>query len=445
MAAAYLWIFFPIFLGVFFFLYPFRRTMYRWGTFIALMLAILAWTVPLDTPFRFAGLSLKVSSSLSLLGRSLSFDKQTVYLLILLYSITAMWFYGVHLLPGMEVLIPWGFLFNGLLLTLLTVHPFLYAAIVLEALGFLLLFLPRPPSLGILRFLAHQTLAFPLLLLSASLGSDPSIMSDAARAPFVIALLGVALTLSVGIFPFHSWMPLLGAELHPYFASFLLWLLPLSTLSFAGGILEQFSLYPDLFSFFRIGGLLMILLGSGAMLVERHWGRALGFAVVLETGYGLLSLSLGENGRFILLASLFPRSLSLVLWGFSLSILYRQSNGSEQHNLEGLGRRFPFAAISLILAIFSMAGFPLLANFPWRLSLWNELSTHSLLWGFLFLLSLSGILGYALRAFNALFTKKSESDQWQGEERLDEQILLSLGIVFLLILGLFPQILLRLL
>jgi NADH-quinone oxidoreductase subunit N len=442
LTAAYLWIFLPILLGIFFFTAS-RRTMYRWGTLSALGLAILAWLVPLDTPFHFAGLNLKVSSSFDFLGRSLSFDKQAVYILILLYGITAMWFYGVHLLQKTEVLIPWGFLFNGLLLTLLTVRPFLYAAIVLEALGFLLLFLLRPPSPGILRFLAHQTLAFPFLLLAASFGSEPRIMSDAARAPFVIALLGVGLALSAGLFPFHSWMPLLGAELHPYFASFLLWLLPLSTLLFAGNILERFSLYTSLISLFQISGLLMILIGSGEMLVERHWGRALGYAAMIETGYGLLSLSLSQNGHSILLASLFPRSLNFVLWGFSLSILYQRGHGLEQRTLEGLGRRLPFAATSLILAIFSTAGFPLLASFPWRVILWNESSTYSLLWGLLFLISLAGIFGHALRTFNVLFAMESGANDWKQEENLDEKILLSLGVLFLVISGLFPQILMR--
>ncbi len=438
MTAAHLWVFLPILLGMLTFLFQSARGLYRWGTLIALGLAFLAWFVPLDTPMRLAGISLKISSTFELLGRSLVFDKQMNAVLVLLYGISAVWFYGLRSVPQAREIVPWGLLFNGLLVTLLTVRPFLYAAIVLEALGFLLVFLIRPPAKSVLRFLAHQTLAFPLLLLAASLGTEGTFFSDPQRGPLALALLGVGLALSAGLFPFHTWMPLLGAELHPYLAAFLLWLLPFSTLLFLSGFIERFLVFAALRLpvMLQVSGMLMALVGSGGMLVERHWGRALGYAVMVETGYALLALSLGDEGASLMLASLLPRSLAFVLWGFALSILYRRSAGLEQNVLEGMGHRLPFAAVALMLAILSVAGFPMLAAFPWRLSLWEGLSNHSLTLGFLFLLSLLGVFGHGLRTFHTLF---SRPEGWRIEETLTELILLSLGTFGMALLGLFPQ------
>lgn len=439
MTAAHLWVFLPIFLGMFTFLFQSARGLHRWGTLIALGLAFLAWFVPLDTPLRVAGMSFKVSATFEFLGRSLVFDKQMGYVLLLLYGITAMWFYGLRSVPQAREIVPWGFLFNGLLVVLLTVRPFLYAAIVLEALGFLLVFLIRPPAKSVLRFLAHQTLAFPLLLLAASLGTEGTFLSDPQRGPLALALLGVGLALSAGLFPFHTWMPLLGAELHPYLSAFLLWLLPFSTLLFLSGFIERFLIFAALRlpMMLQVSGMLMALVGSGGMLVERHWGRALGYAVMVETGYALLALSLGAEGASLMLASLLPRSLTFVLWGFALSILYRHSAGLEQGALEGMGHRLPIATLALALAVFSVAGFPMLAAFPWRLSLWEGLSADSSTLGFLFLLSLLGIFGHGLRTFHTLFSRPTG---WQIEETLGELILLILGIFGIALLGLFPQL-----
>lgn len=440
MTAAHLWIFLPILFGGIAFIFRSGRTIYRWGTLIALGLAILALLLPFDTPFRLAGLHIKVTSNFQFLGRSLVFDRQIVYVLVVLYGITAMWFYGLRAMPQVREIVPWGLVFNGLLVALLTVRPFLYAAILLEALGFLLLFLVKPLAKSALRFLAHQSLALPLLMVAAFLsGSEGNFIADPQRGPIVLALLGMGLALSVGIFPFHSWMPLMGEELHPYLSTFLLWLLPFSTLLFLAGFVGRFPSLNDttISSALQLSGTFMALVGSGGIATGRHWGRAFGYAVMIETGYGLLALSLGKSGQSLMVTSLLPRSITFIIWGFALSILYHHAGKLEHPSLEGIGHRLPVASIALLLAIFSLAGFPLLAAFPWRLSLWERLTELSPVLGFLFLLSLLGIFGHGLRTFNVLFVHRQST--WHQEETLTELILLTLGMMGIITLGLFPQ------
>ncbi|MFO3796570.1 MAG: hypothetical protein ACK8QZ_04705, partial [Anaerolineales bacterium] len=364
MTAAYLWIFLPILFGGMAFLFRSGRIVYRWGTLIALGLAILAFLLPLDVPFRLAGFHIKIASTFQFLGRSLIFDRPVVYMLVLLYGITAMWFYGLRTVPQVSEIVPWGLVFNGLLVALLTVRPFLYAAILLEALGFLLVFLVRPLAKSALRFLAHQSLALPLLMVAAFLsGGEGNFIADPQRGPTALALLGMGLALSVGIFPFHSWMPLMGEELHPYLSAFLLWLLPFSTLLFLAGFVGRFPSINEaitISSALQISGIFMALVGSGGIATGRHWGRALGYAVMIETGYGLLALSLGESGRSLMMASLLPRSLTFIVWGVALSVLYHRAGGLKHTSLEGIAHRLPVASIALLLAVFSLAGFPLL-------------------------------------------------------------------------------------
>lgn len=446
MTAAHLWIFLPLLAGGVAFLLPSSRALARWGALVALALTLLAWFVPLDTPFQLAGLSLKISSTFQFLGRSLTFRESLRPVLLLFYGLTAMWFYGVRAVEEAWRIVPWGLVLSALLVTLLTVNPFLYTALVLEAIGLLLLFLLTESPQAALRLLAHQTLAFPLLLLSTSfLGSGEAVLADPERGPLVIAMLGLGLALAIGLFPFHTWLPLIGEEAHPYLAGFLFWIIPTGTVLFGVGFLERFSSLqyaPALPGLLQTAGLVMAIAGGGWAAMERHWGRALGYVMMAEIGYTLLALSL-ENGYSLALFSLLPRGLALTVWGLALSVLQRQAGELSEKGLHGLGHRLPFAAAALTLAVFSVAGFPLLASFPWRLALWEGLGLRSPALAFGFLLSLLGLYGHGLRTFATLFAHQ-QSD-WQSAETLLELTLLILGVLGMVAVGLFPQSILFLL
>jgi NADH:ubiquinone oxidoreductase subunit 2 (subunit N) len=106
--------------------------------------------------------------------------------------------------------------------------------------------------------------------------------------------------------------------------------------------------------------------------------------------------------------------------------------------MQGKGRQFSIATIILVTAIFSLAGFPLLASFPARLALWETLAKQSTLAAAAALLGCLGLLVGGIRALGVLITNKEE-EPWRISEQWSERILLILGGLGLLLVGLFPS------
>ena len=108
-------------------------------------------------------------------------------------------------------------------------------------------------------------------------------------------------------------------------------------------------------------------------------------------------------------------------------------------NVQGAARRFPVAALGLLLAQFSLAGFPLLVGFPVRLALWTELAHDSTLIATLALIGSFGLIVGGLRTMAVLVMGSDEQD-WETNESLQERLLLGLGGIALVVMGVFPQI-----
>jgi len=99
---------------------------------------------------------------------------------------------------------------------------------------------------------------------------------------------------------------------------------------------------------------------------------------------------------------------------------------------------YPFSVGSLLVAQFSLAGLPLLANFPFQSALFTAIYQQSPVTAFWVFAGNLGLLLASLRSLNALAVKPG-LDTWQVGEHRWEAVLISLGVLFILALGLFPQ------
>jgi len=108
--------------------------------------------------------------------------------------------------------------------------------------------------------------------------------------------------------------------------------------------------------------------------------------------------------------------------------------------VQGLARKYPVAVATLVLAHLSMTGFPLLAGFPPRAALWQELAGQSLTISFWVFLGLIGLLIAAFRTL-AVFVMAEENRAWELNESWVQTTMLGLGAIGLFILGMFPQVL----
>jgi len=262
--------------------------------------------------------------------------------------------------------------------------------------------------------------------------------------------LGLGFALLLGIFPFHSWVPMISELSHPAVISFLFFTVPTAILLFS---LNFFNRYPFLRGLenlqvtIRLFGTLMIVLGGFWTAFQEDLKRAFGFASLVETGFSLLALSLIPQGGITWLLMLIPaRAAGFWLWGFTLSLIksHTGSNTSGALTLDGvrgLARRYPILSLGLLLAQLSIAGLPLLTAFPVKLTLLTTLRAAGI--GF-FTWSFIGSLGlflFSLRLLSTLVTpedKEIGAGDWGFNEHLHEYLPVLAAILVLILMGLLP-------
>jgi NADH-quinone oxidoreductase subunit N len=447
MNAPTIWIIAPAALSILLMLTQNKRLLSLSGGVAAVLLALTAQFIPLEQAFRVGSVSLRIESSLSILGRQLILQPTEGPLLTLIYGSAALWFFGMEASRSAPRFIPLGLLITSMMIASIAVEPFLYAALFIEMV--VLLSVPlvtsiyQPPGKGITRFLIYHTLAMPFILLSgwllAGVETSPGNLSLAAQSA---AVLGLGFAFLLSIFPLYNWMPMLMEEAPPFAAGFLFWMLPTITLVFGAGFLDRYSWLrtsPELAVTLRYSGLLMLVSGGLWAAFQNHLGRIMAYGAIAETGFALLALSLDLRLGIPILFLLFPaRALGLVIWSLALTIVKERAETLRYSDVRGMLRTVPLAATGIVLASFSTAGLPLLAGFPPRLALWESLarlSPNAALWMGI------GVIGLLTTSFRmlAVFSMAEEYTGWGMDENWLQAIMLGLGVIGLFLLGIFPQ------
>ena len=235
---------------------------------------------------------------------------------------------------------------------------------------------------------------------------------------------------------------MLAEEVSLYILGFLLWILPTITIIFGMGFLDRYAWLRtsgQLGQILTLGGLLMVVTGGLLSAFQRHLGRQMAYAVIAETGFSLLALSLiPEKSVDTVFLLIIPRSVALLVWAMSLTRLKEQVDSLRFSTVQGMARSHPITAAGLILAHLSVAGFPLLAGFPVRLALWEGLASQSLTVAFWFLVGILGLLTGAIRSL-AVLVMAPDGAGWELQERWGSGIMIGLGTTGLFVLGIFPQ------
>ncbi|NWF63536.1 MAG: hypothetical protein HXY38_04440 [Chloroflexi bacterium] len=449
MNAPILWIIAPFIAGGSILLLLRERYAAYIGGSIAALLALIAWLVPIDTALLIGSVSLKISPAVVFFGRSFELSPADGPLIALIYGLAALWFFGTEASGAADRFVPLGLMIIALLTASIAVEPFLYAALLLEMAAMLVIPLLTPsyqrPVRGVVRFLIYQTFAMPFILFSgwmlAGVEASPSDLGSTVQAG-VMLMMGFAFLFA--IFPLYNWIPQLMEEASTYPTGFLLWALPTFTVIFALGFLDRYAWLrntPQIADAILYAGVIMTATAGILGALQRHLGRILGYAAIAETGLLLIALGLrSPNLVDIVFLVLIPRGLELSVWALALSIIKQKAYPLKFSDAQGLARKYPIAVSALMIAHLSVAGFPLLAGFPSRLALWQELSLQSLAASFWVFIGSSGLLVAAIRTL-AAFVMAGEDSAWEINENWTQSLMLGIGILGLFAIGAFPQIL----
>ncbi len=155
MNAPTLWIIVPMAVGVLLLFINNQRILSILGGLTAVTLALIAQFVPIEVAMKLGSFSLKIDSSLIVLGRVLLLQPAEGSLLALIYGAAALWFFGAEASKTAPRLVPLGFMVIALMVAAIAVQPFLYAALFIEMA--ILISIPMlttiyaPPGRGVVR------------------------------------------------------------------------------------------------------------------------------------------------------------------------------------------------------------------------------------------------------------------------------------------------------
>jgi formate hydrogenlyase subunit 3/multisubunit Na+/H+ antiporter MnhD subunit len=163
------------------------------------------------------------------------------------------------------------------------------------------------------------------------------------------------------------------------------------------------------------------------------------YGAIAETGFSLLALSLDSVLGIPILFLLIPaRALGLAVWSLSLTVIQSNVKTMGFSEVRGILRFTPLAGAGMIMAALSTSAFPLLAGFPARLALWENLARVSLSSSLWMGIGIIGLLTGVFRSL-AVISMVEEHPTWELRESPTQIFMLGAGMLGLFVFGLFPQ------
>jgi NADH-quinone oxidoreductase subunit N len=450
-----LWVILPLILAGLASLVPKKRLFGILLTSLtALGLSTLAIFFPEELSLTLGALTLDFIETLDILGRQISVSLEMLPFIALLFTATGVWIFSSGIKGMPSLFAPTSLAITALLTAALGIEPFLYAALLIQAV--VLVSIPvlssgmHNPHRGILRYISLQTIAMPFILFAGWLLSGiETLPPESGLIGQSAMVLGLGFALLLGIFPFHSWAPMVSEQAHPAVITFITFIAPTVILVFGLSFFNRYPFLRDLENLplmLRIFGTLMTVVGGLWTAFQQNLKRAFGFSSLTETGFSLLALSLIPQGGFIWLLMFIPaRALGFWLWGYTLGLIQTHTRSLDLQSLQGFARRYPILSVGLLLAQLSTAGLPILAAFPIKLTLFTALRGPNMggpgltffTWSFIGNL---GLFLFTLRLLSYLVSPEKEAGvrAWGLNEQLHEYLPVLAAILLLVLMGLMP-------
>jgi NADH-quinone oxidoreductase subunit N len=300
---------------------------------------------------------------------------------------------------------------------------------------------------GIIRALIFFTLGMPFILLAGwyLAGGETSPVTDEQLIQATL-LLGLGFVFWLGVFPFHSWIPLIAEESDIPDGIYILTLLPFTIVIILLKYLNGFVWLRDyslVYQALMLLGAVMVLSGSIWSVFQTRIKKMIGYLTIFFSGYILIAVGLNSSQGYLIFSEmLLPRFLSLYLMMVSLLIISDQHRLGDISDLRSLFYEYPFSSSGLLISLFTMIGMPLTVGFLPMQSLYQATSRSH----FPILITMIASVALLTIALSRLFMVimhpvDDEYDVLTRKESLVEKILISAMIGLNLISGLLPKIL----
>jgi len=193
---------------------------------------------------------------------------------------------------------------------------------------------------------------------------------------------------------------------------------------------------------------LTILYGNLCALPQRNLKRLLAYSGIANAGYllmGIVAQSESGEGTAAILYYLAGYLFTLVAAFMIINLLTRDGEGEDISCLAGLGKRSPFLALTLTLAVVSLAGIPPLAGFFGKFLLVKSVTAKAFGDAGYFALLAVAVFGvvvsiyYYFRIIRTIYWSKDTPDNSPVAIAWPTRMVLGLCVAAILYLGLLPD------
>lgn len=188
-------------------------------------------------------------------------------------------------------------------------------------------------------------------------------------------------------------------------------------------------------------GVLSIVLGNLAAVVQVNIKRMLAYSSIAHMGYMLLGFCAGNDAGYS--AALFYMItyvlMSVVAFGILSLLSFRGEELTLIADLGGLNERNPWIAFMFMLVLFSLAGVPPLVGFISKIGILEALISAKLV-SLAVIAIIFAIVGvyYYIRVVKVMYFDEPEQRDVIYVPSLDGYLAMSIGGVTVLMLGIFP-------
>ncbi|PWS32912.1 NADH-quinone oxidoreductase subunit N [Pedobacter paludis] len=286
--------------------------------------------------------------------------------------------------------------------------------------------------------------SFDLDKIQAYLVSNPQAVSPIFYPGVILMMIG--LSFKVGAAPFHFWTPDVYEGSPSLITTFMSTVV--KTAGFAAFLRLFAGAFAPLHDFWVVPLIVIVCLtlfiGNVTALFQKNFKRMLAYSSISHAGYLLFSLIvLSKNSENNVLVYATAYTFASII-AFAVLILVKQKTGSDNfESFNGLGKKNPLVALSLTIAMLSLAGIPLTAGFIGKyvmfLNVMGEYQT--LLVAFAILNALVGFY-YYFKVIVAMWFKDGAEVELSAPAQY--KVVLLVSVVITIVLGIYPAIILNL-
>jgi NADH-quinone oxidoreductase subunit N len=183
---------------------------------------------------------------------------------------------------------------------------------------------------------------------------------DRSAALFGMVLVLVALGFKIAAVPFQIWVPDVYQGAPTPVTAYL------SVGSKAAGfvvllrVLRPFLMLPETHRLLVVIAILTLIYGNLAALPQGNLKRLLAYSSIAHAGYLLIGVVCLDGRAVIFYLAAY---LLMTLLSFAVLVIVSQQTGDRISDFDGLGKRSPFLAFAMLIAMVSLAGVPFTAGF----------------------------------------------------------------------------------